>query len=413
VAETALARVRARASRPTPPAPRSVRAGAPPAIVGIGQTAFARSLGIGEAEVAAIAIRAALDDAGLERRDVDGVCLYDIESNGVAEVAATLGMDRVRYFSTHSHGGGSYCAVVASAAAAIRAGQASVVLAFRARNRGRRSSFGRGFTQGGRPWEKIERRIAGFYQWQVPFGVVAPAHEMALIARRHMLEFGTSEDHFGEVAVAMRAHAVRNPHALMREPITLADHHASRWVAEPLRLLDCCLESDGGCALVLTSADRARDLRRRPAHIHAAVQCLGPAHHHPHDWFGFERRRWMRAAAERLWGDAGLRPDDVDAAMLYDHFTPMVLLALEDWGFCAPGGSGPFAASGALRWPEGRLPVNTHGGQLSEAFIHGFNNLTEAVRQLRGTSSCQVPGAEVVFVAAASSDPNGALLLTR
>ena len=383
------------------------------AIVGIGETEFSKQLGSSETEVARRAIGAALDDAGLGLDDVDGVCLYDIESTTIADLAAVLGLHHVRFFSTHSHGGGAYCAVILHAAAALEAGHASVVLTFRARNRGRRSSFGTGYTQGGRPWEKIAPRIAGFYQWQVPFGVVSPVQEMALIARRHMLDHGTTEDHFGEVACAIRSHAVRNPRALMREPLTLAEHHASRWVAEPLRLLDCCLETDGGCALVLTTAERARDLRRRPVHVVAGAQCVGPAHHHPHDWFAFERRRWMAEAAERLWGAAGVRPEDVDAAMLYDHFTPMVLLALEDWGFCAPGEGGPFVASGAIRWPGGRLPVNTHGGQLSEAFVHGYNNLTEAVRQVRGTSTCQAPDAALVFVAAAASDPYGAVLLGR
>jgi acetyl-CoA acetyltransferase len=382
------------------------------AIVGIGQTPFAKRLDMSEAEVACRAIRAALDDAGLAARDVDGLCLYDIESNGVAEIACTLGLNAVRFFATHSHGGGAYCAVVQSAAAGLAAGLASVVLCFRARNRGRRSSFGPGSAQGGRPWEKIEPRIAGFYQWQVPFGIVSPAQEMALITRRHMLDHGTTEDHLGEVACAMRSHAVRNPCAVMREPMTLADHHASRPVAEPLRLLDCCIETDGGAALVLTTAERARDLRQRPVHVLATAQCAGTAHHHPHDWFAHDRRAWVAAGPRRLWGTAGIGPGDVDAAMLYDHFTPMVLVALEDWGFCAPGEGGPFVASGAIRWP-GPLPVNTHGGQLSEAFIHGFNNLTEAVRQLRGTSTCQVPDAEVVFVAAAASDPYGALLLRR
>jgi acetyl-CoA acetyltransferase len=234
---------------------------------------------------------------------------------------------------------------------------------------------------------------------------------MALIARRHMLDHGTTEDHLGEVACAIRSHAVRNPNALMREPMTMEMHHASRFIAEPLRLLDCCLETDGGAAVVLVSAARARDLRHRPAWVHATAQCLGPAHHHPHDWFGVDRRRWMTAASERLWGRAGATPADVDAAMLYDHFTPMVLIALEDWGFCGAGESGAFVEGGRLRGPDGALPVNTHGGQLSEAFIHGFNNWNEAVRQLRGTSTCQVPGAELVFVAAASSDPYGAVLL--
>lgn len=383
------------------------------AVVGIGETEFSKHLGLSEADVARQAIAAALDDAGLTLADVDGVCLYDIESTTIGDLAPVLGLRNVRFFSTHSHGGGAYCAVIRHAAAALEADHASVVLTFRARNRGRKSSFGKGYTEGGRPWEKIAPRIAGFYQWQVPFGVVSPVQEMALIARRHMLDYGTTEAQFGEVACAMRSHAVRNPRALMREPLTLDEHQASRYVAEPLRLLDCCLETDGGCALVLTTAERARDLRQRPAHVVASAQCVGPAHHHPHDWFRFERRRWVMTAAERLWGDAGARPDDVDAAMLYDHFTPMVLLALEDWGFCQPGESGPFVASGAIRGPGGRLPVNTHGGQLSEAFIHGYNNLTEAVRQLRGTSTCQVPDAELVFVAAASSDPYGALLLGR
>jgi acetyl-CoA acetyltransferase len=382
------------------------------AIVGIGQTAFAKQLGFTETEVACRAIGAALDDAGLRARDVDGLCLYDIESNGVADVVATLGLRGVRFFSTHSHGGGSYCAVVASAAAAIRAGHASVVLAFRARNRGRRSGFGAGMMDGGRPWEKIAPRIEGMYQWQVPFGIAAPVHEMALIARRHMLDYGTTEDHFGEVACAIRSHAVANPNALMRTPMTLDDHRASRFVAEPLRLFDCCLETDGGCAIVLAGERRARDCRRRPAWVLAAEQTLGPAHHHPHDWFSVDRRRWVAAAAERLWGRAGVRPADVDAAMLYDHFTPMVLLALEDWGFCGEGEGGPFVEGGRLRGPAGDLPVNTHGGQLSEAFIHGFNNWNEAVRQLRGTSTCQVPDAALVLVAAASSDPYGAVLLS-
>ena len=383
------------------------------AIVGIGQTEFAKQIGITEAAVACRAVAAALADAGLSKDDVDGLCLYDIESNTVADVVAMLGLRDVRFFSTHSHGGGSYCAVVTSAAAAITADHATTVLAFRARNRGRRSSAGTGMMDGGRPWEKIAPRIEGMYQWQVPFGIAAPVHEMALIARRHMLDYGTTETHFGEVACAIRSHAVRNPHALMREPLTLDDHRASRWIAEPLRLLDCCIETDGGAAIVLTRAERARDLRRPPVHVLAAVQCLGPAHHHPHDWFGYDRRRWMVAAAERLWGTAGVAPSDVDAAMLYDHFTPMVLLALEDWGFCGEGESGGFVEGGTLRGPDGALPVNTHGGQLSEAFIHGFNNWNEAVRQLRGTSTCQVPGADLVLVAAASSDPYGAVLLAR
>jgi acetyl-CoA acetyltransferase len=383
------------------------------AVVGIGQTAFSKGLPWSESEVAARAIGAALADAGVDRRRVDGLCLYDIESNSVAEVARLLGLPAVRFFATHSHGGGSYCALVRSGAAALAEGHASVVVAFRARNRGRRSSFGPTIAQGGRPWEKIAPRIAGHYQYQVPFGIQSPVQEMALIARRHMVDYGTTEGHFGEVAVAIRSHAVRNPNAVMRAPMTLADHRASRWVSEPLRLLDCCIETDGGCALVMTTADRARDCPQRPAWVLATAQGLGPAHHRPSDWFRHDRRRWVTAAARALWDAAGVRPDAVAAAMVYDHFTPMVLQALEDWDFCGEGESGPFVEDGGIRWPDGRLPVNTHGGQLSEAFIHGFNNLLEAVRQIRGTSTSQVDGARLVFVASAASDPGGALLLAH
>jgi len=172
------------------------------AVVGIGETRFSKHLGISEADVARQAIAAALDDAGLTLDDVDGVCLYDIESTTIGDLAPVLGLQNVRFFSTHSHGGGAYCAVIRHAAAALEADHASVVLTFRARNRGRKSSFGKGYTEGGRPWEKIAPRIAGFYQWQVPFGVVSPVQEMALIARRHMLDHGTTD---GSTDVVTRA----------------------------------------------------------------------------------------------------------------------------------------------------------------------------------------------------------------
>src|SRR5215468_578066 len=185
-----------------------------------------------EAEVAATAIGVALADAGLTPADVDGLCLYDIESTTIGDAAAVLGLDHLRFFSTHSHGGGSYCAVVLHAAAALAAGHASVVVAFRARNRGRGSSYGKSAHQGGRPWEKIAPRISGFYQWQVPFGVVSPVQEMAMIARRHMLDRATGGDPLGEGACAPRTPAARNPHALRGEPMTPAATHPSRFVAE-------------------------------------------------------------------------------------------------------------------------------------------------------------------------------------
>jgi acetyl-CoA acetyltransferase len=383
------------------------------AIVGIGQTEFSKQLAMSETEAAIVAIRAALEDAGLAATDIDGVCRYDIESTSEADLVHGLDLGNVGFFSTHSHGGGATCGQLLTAAAAIAAGLATTVLCFRARNRGRRSSYGAGALQGGRPWEKVAARLSGGGQYTVPFGVQSPVQEMAIIARRHMHLYGTTEDHFGEVAVAFRRHAAANPAAIMRAPMSMEAHHASRWIAEPLRLLDCCIESDGACAAILTSAARARDCRQRPAYVLAAAQSAGAAHHRLADWFQSERDEWAAAAARRLWAGAGIAPADVDVAMLYDHFTPMVLLALEDWGFCPRGESGRFVAGGRIHGPGGELPINTHGGQLSEAFVHGFNNVLEAVRQLRGTSTCQVPDAEIAFIAAAASDPTGAVLLRR
>jgi len=237
---------------------------------------------------------------------------------------------------------------------------------------------------------------------------------MACIYRRHMHEFGTTTEHFGAVAVAQRAHAVRNPHAVMRAPLTAADHAASRWIAEPLRLLDCCLETDGACAVIVTSAERARDCRQPPAYILAGAQAEGPIHIQMADYLSHWQDKTAGAyVAEQLFAMGGVAPRDIDAAMFFDHFGPAVILSLEDYGFCDRGEGGPFVAAGEHAWPHGSLPVNTHGGSLSEAYIHGYNHILEGVRQIRGTSSCQVEDCELVLVTSSNTDPTGAVLLRR
>jgi acetyl-CoA acetyltransferase len=237
---------------------------------------------------------------------------------------------------------------------------------------------------------------------------------MAMIYRRHMHEYGTTTEHFGHVAVAQRAHAARNPNAVMRVPITLADHERSRWIAEPLRLLDCCLETDGACAVVVTSAERARDAPERPAYILAGAQAEGPIHVQLADYF----QHWKedtggRAVARQLYAMAGITAGDINAAMFYDHFSPAVLLSLEEYGFCDRGESGSFVTAGNITWPHGSLPVNTHGGSLSEAFVHGYNHILEGVRQIRSTSTCQVQDADLVLVTSSNTDPTGAIILRR
>ncbi len=387
------------------------------AIVGIGQTAFGRNLGRSELDLACEAILAACADAGVPVGAVDGLVSYDIEQVAAWHLGSTLGLDGLRLFCGTPSGGGGVASTVGLAAMAVATGTADHVICFRSRNRSKGASFGPGRNQGGRPWEKTGSELADLRQFHHPFGIAAPVQEMALIARRHMGVFGTLAEHFGMQAVAQRHHASLNPAAIMRAPLTLDDWASSRMIADPIRLPDCSLENDGAVAVLVTSSERARDLRQPPAYVLAAAQGYHTIHTELADTFarsglfGGPSTIGGRAIAERLFGMAGIGPDDVDAAMIFDHFTMAVPLTLEQYGFCAMGDGGPFIATGATRWPHGRLPVNTHGGSNGEAFVHGFNHLPEAVRQVRGTAVNQVEGCEIVFVNGAITDTHGAMLL--
>ncbi len=388
------------------------------AIVGIGQTRFAKNMGRDELDLACEAVLAACADAGLDAREIDGVVSYHVEQVDEIDLGSTLGLDRLRFMARTPSGGGGAASVIGLAAAALEAGAADCVVAFRARNRSKTASYGEGINQGGRPWAKAGTVLADSRQWHHPFGVAAPAQEMALIARRHMAVFGTLAEHFGAQAVAQRFHASRNPAALMRTEVTIEDWAASRPIADPIRLFDCSLEHDAGVAIVLTRRDRARDLARRPVRVLAHGQCDGPIHVDLPTFFAEtalfgERVAGARLLAPDLWGAAGVQADDVDVAMVFDHFTMAVPLSLEQYGFCDLGEGGPFVASGATRWPDGSLPVNTHGGSNGEAFLHGLNHLPEAVRQLRGESTSQVADAQVAFVCGSITDPAGAVVLGR
>jgi acetyl-CoA acetyltransferase len=388
------------------------------AIAGIGQTVFGKNLGRTELDLAAEAVSLAAADAGLPVADIDGLTSYHVEQVSELDLLYTLGFRNLSFFAKTPSGGGGSASLVGLAAMAVTSGAAEAVVAYRARVRSKRASYGPDRNQGGRPWEKSGRRPAGAQQWHHPFGVASPAQEMALIARRHMHVYGTTAEQFGLQAVAQRFHASRNPDAIMRQPITLEDWQASRPIAEPIRLFDCSLENDGAVAVLVTSAERALDLRQRPVHVAASAQGAGPIHTELADWFTWtgsydERDHGGRFIARKLFGAAGLTPADVDVALIFDHFTMAIPLTLEQYGFCGPGEGGPVIESGATRWPDGRLPVNTHGGSNGEAFVHGFNHVPEAVRQLRGTAVNQVKDAEVAFVNGSITDPAGAILLTR
>ena len=386
------------------------------AVAGIGQTRYAKSMGRSEFDLALEAITNACADAGLPPAAIDGFVSYHIEQVAEVDLATTLGLGDVRFMARTPSGGGGAASILGVAALAVEHGTAECVVVFRARNRSKSASYGADPNQGGRPWAKAGTRLRDARQWHHPFGVAAPAHEFALIARRHMHVYGTRPEHFGMQAVAQRMHASTNPDAIMREPVTLDDWASSRPIAEPIRLFDCSLENDGAAAVVVTSMARARDLARGAVPVLGHVQFGAPIPTHLGEFvatttaFG-ERDGGARVAGRRLFGAAGLTPADVDVAMVVEPFSVAVPLALEQYGFCAPGEGGPFIAGGATRWPGGSLPVNTHGGSNGEAFIHGVNHLPEAVRQLRGDACNQVAGAEGAFVCGAISDPSGAVLL--
>jgi acetyl-CoA acetyltransferase len=380
------------------------------AIVGIGATEFSKDSGRSELQLAAEAVRDAVADAGLSPADVDGLVTFTMDANAETAVARELGIPSLSFFSRIPYGGGAACATVQQAAMAVATGMASVVVCYRAFNERSGSRFGR--VQTAAAAAPTSSGIDN--SWHYPMGLGTPAATVAMFARRYMHEYGATSEDFGKVAVADRRHAATNPRAwFYGRPITLEDHQSSRWIAEPLRLLDCCQESDGAVALVVTSLERARDLPNRPAVVAAAAQGSGADQFTMNSYYRGDLTGLpeMGVVARQLWAQSGLDPADMSVAVLYDHFTPFVLVQLEELGFCGRGEARHFIADGALEL-DGRLPTNPHGGQLGEAYIHGMNGIAEGVRQLRGTAANQLPDVANVLVTAGTGVPTSALVLS-
>lgn len=372
------------------------------AIVGIGATEFSKDSGRSELKLAVEAVRSALDDAGLTPDDVDGMVTFTMDTSPEITVAQASGIGELSFFSRIHYGGGAACATVQQAALAVASGVAEVVVCYRAFN----ERSGRRFGSGVRQREPSAEGAA--LGWALPFGLLTPASWVAMAAQRYLHAYGLTPEAFGHVAVVDRRHAATNPAAYFYgRPITLAEHAASRWIVEPLRLLDCCQETDGGQAVVVTTAERARDLRRPPAVITAAAQGAGRRQEGMTSFYrdGLTGLPEMGVVARQLWRTSGLTPAEIDVAIMYDHFTPFVLMQLEEFGFCGPGEAADFVAADAL-------PLNTHGGQLGEAYLHGMNGIAEAVRQVRGLAVNQIPGAERVLVTAGTGVPTSGLVLS-
>jgi acetyl-CoA acetyltransferase len=289
---------------------------------------------------------------------------------------------------------------------AVATGQCRIAVAWRARKRS---------AKGSRPWANVSPRVSGAAQWSRPFGLLRPVDEIAMLARRYMHQFGATRNHLANVALAFRKHAQRNPRAMMRgKPLTREDYLNARWISEPLCLYDNCLETDGALAVVIVSAEQARDLRQRPVYVHSFAQSIPRQSQVMTNYFCDDPLAGpSHACARLLWARSDFAPTDIGVAQLYDAFSPLIPLSLEGYGFCGRGEGAAFTENGGLEWPDGRLPTNTSGGGMSEAYVHGFNLVLEGVRQMRGTSTAQVEGAEACLVTSGEGVPTSAVILRR
>ena len=353
------------------------------AIVGIGQTRTGKLPEMSDYGIQLTAVKHALDDAGLRKEDIDGIVTHSHMLGAVRvhhqRVAELLGID-TEFGLSISSGGATSALMIQTAVMAIEAGMCKTVLCVHGDKRATR------------------RESAGMEQadeFGPEIGMFGATAHHALGLTRHMHEYGTTHDQLGAIAVAFRNNAMRNPDAQMREPLTLADYHRSRWIVWPLHLLDCCLTSDGGAAVIVTSAERARDLRQPPVH----VMGMGRANHsRGWTWGNHMTSLAARESGAKAFAMAGITPADVDTAQLYDSYTYIVMATLEDYGFCAKGEGGRFVEGGRLEL-GGALPTNTSGGMLSEGYLEGMLQINEAVRQLRGQATGrQVKDAEIAVV---------------
>lgn len=381
------------------------------AIVGTGQTEFSKHSGRSVLRLAVECCDAAIRDAGLKPEQIDGMASMMMDESYEIDIQRNLGIPALKHFSRVNFAGGSGCATIQMAAMAVASGTCQYALVYRAFNERSEARFGAGVHNRMTAPNSIEVD----FSWCIPFGLLTPASWVAMTARRYMHEYDVSTEDFGRVAVLQRQYAATNPNAFFyKKPITLKDHQDSRWIVKPFRLLDCCQESDGGVAFVITTVERARDLAQPAVIISAAAQ--GSAE--DQNMMKSYSRPCItdipeaRLVAQQLWRTSGLTPADMSAAILYDHFTSSVLQQLEEYGFCPRGEAKDFVKDGHLEL-KGTLPVNTHGGHLGEAYIHGMNGIAEAVRQVRGQAVNQVSKMQHVLVTSGTGVPTSGLILSK
>ena len=379
-------------------------------IAGIGETEYRRWGGFAdrnEFQLACEAIAAAARDAGLRLDQIDGLSCFADTSIDASLLQLALGIPDLKVSASVWGGrGGGPCGALALAASAVESGQARHVAVFRSLCQGQSRRYGKFYPQ------RMHSDMVG------PYGLFSAAQGLAMVAQRYRHDYGFTDAQLAAIPLMFRANAQRNPRAVTHgRPLTLDKYLASKWVVEPFRVYDCCLETDGACAMIVTTQERARDLPRKPVQILAAVQgsdadwgtgAMG-SHNMPGDNYTSGGQRQL---AKRLFETAGITPADVDVMQVYDHFSAMLFITLEDFGFCARGEAPAYVEAGHAAWPHGHTPINTHGGSLSEAYVHGLNHVLEGVRQLRAESTCQVEGATTCLVTGGSViSPSSAALL--
>lgn len=381
------------------------------AVVGVGATPYykrGQSLPQTPLDMACKAIVLALEDAGLTVQDLDGFAIYS-SSCDPAQVGAVLGVPEIRFAATLTSGGGGSAGSLGLAAAAVSSGMADVCVSLMTLQQSSRrlggtqtgEGGGGGGGGGGNPYGA--GGIPPSMAFTAGSGLMSPGHSFSLLTQRHMHLYGTTREHLAAVAISQRDNAIRRPTSIQKDPLTLDDYFSARIISDPLCLYDYTMETDGAVAVITTSAERAKDLRQPPVYIMGSANggmgrwgsAIFSYFQMPDEYFASSGHR---SVAKRMFEMAGVTPDDVDVALLYDHFSPLVIMQLEDYGFCGIGEGGPFVAEGHHRWPNGKLPVNTHGGHLSEAYIIGMTHVREAVEQLRGVAVNQVEGAEIALV---------------
>jgi acetyl-CoA acetyltransferase len=377
------------------------------AIVGIGQTRFSKNSGVSELSLAVEAVSKAIDDAGIEPSQVDGFSSFTLDTNEELDISRAVGTGDCTFFSRIGYGGGACIGIVHQAVMALATGSAKYVVCFRALN--------------GRSGQRYSEGVSGnivtadliHWSWYMPWGLMTPASWVAMFTQRYMHEYGAKAEDLANVALSTRKHAVNNPEAFFYErPLSMDEYMNARWIAEPLRLFDCCQETDGGVAVVLTTPERAKDCKQPPALIRGVAQAFTTDQEQMTSFYREDIATLpeMNLVAKQVYDISGLGPDDVDAAVIYDAFSSIVLWQLESFGFCGVGEGKDFVKDGNLE-VGGRLPTNTHGGQLSEAYIHGVNGIAEGVRLIRGTSTNQPEKNDTVLVTGGVGVPTSGMIL--